>query len=153
MEKIKLERFHLIGIAVRTTNENNKAATDIALLWQKFWQEDVLTRIPNRTDNNSIYSLYTNYESDHTSPYTTIIGCKVESLDSIPEGMVGQSFDGGNYIKTVVRGDLNKGLIVSQWSEIWSMDLNRTFTADFEEFGEKALNPSDAEINFFVAVK
>ncbi len=153
MEKIKVEPFHLIGIAVRTTNQNKKAATDISLLWEKFWKEDILNKIPNRTSDNSIYSLYTNYEGDHTEPYTTLIGCKVENLNNIPDGMVGQSFDGGNYIRITAKGDMAEGLIVNEWSKIWSMGLDRSFSADFEEFGEKARNPSDAEINFFVAVK
>jgi hypothetical protein len=33
------------------------------------------------------------------------------------------------------------------------MDLSRTYIADFEVFGEKAQNPSDAEIDFYVGVK
>jgi predicted transcriptional regulator YdeE len=152
MDKIKVEPFHLIGIAVRTTNENNKAATDIAQLWGKFWQEDILNKIPNRIDN-TIYSLYTDYEGDHTQPYTTIIGCKVKSLYIIPNEMVGQSFEGGNYVRTTAKGNLADGLIIKEWSKIWNMGLDRSFSADFEEFGEKAQNPSDAEINFFVAVK
>ena len=152
MENIKVEPFHLIGIAMRTTNENNKGAADIAQLWEKFWQEDILNKIPNRIDS-TIYSLYTNYEGNHTQPYTTIIGCKVANLDIVPEGMVGQSFEGGSYVKTTAKGNLADGLIVKEWSRIWNMGLERSFSADFEEFGEKALNPSDAEINFFVAVK
>lgn len=153
MEKVKLAAFNIIGIAVRTTNENGKAAKDIPALWQQFMSENVLSKIPNKIDN-TIYSLYTNYESDHTQPYTTIIGCKVENIDAVPEGMVGQSFDGGNYLKMIVRGNLAEDLIINQWLKIWEMsDLDRVYTADFDVFGEKAQNPSDAEIDIFVAIK
>ncbi len=33
------------------------------------------------------------------------------------------------------------------------MDMDRAFTADFEVYGEKAQNPSDAEVDIFIAVK
>ncbi|EZH73785.1 transcriptional regulator [Aquimarina atlantica] len=152
MQTIKIEPFKLIGIEIRTTNENQQASKDIADLWQHFLGDHILEKIPNKEDN-TIYSLYTEYESDHTKPYTTILGCKVTSLEKIPEGMVGKSFDGGTYIKSSAKGDLMKGLIVNHWSKIWEMDLDRVYTADFEVFGEKAQNSSDAEIDFYVAIK
>lgn len=114
--------------------------------------ENIISKIPNKISND-IYSLYTEYESDHTKPYTTILGCKVENLDNIPNGMVGNSFKGGNYIKTSTKGDLMQGLIVNQWAKIFEMKLDRTYEADFEIFGEKAQNPSDAEVDFFVGIK
>ena len=152
MSKIKIEPFKVIGISVRTTNENNQAAKDIADLWGKFMSENILSAIPNKVDN-TVYSIYTEYESDHTKPYTAILGCKVINLNSIPEGMTGKSFDGGNYVKLTAKGDLMKGLIVNKWIEIWEMNLNRAFTADFEAFGEKAQNPADAEVDFYLALQ
>ena len=151
MNKLKIEPFKIIGISVRTTNENGQAAKEIADLWGKFMNENVLEAIPNKIDNG-VYSIYTDYEADHTKPYTAILGCKVKDLESIPKGMIGKSFNGGNYVKLGIKGDLTKGLIVKKWSEIWGMDLDRAFTADFEVFGEKAQNPLDAEVDFYVAV-
>ncbi len=152
MNKVKIEPFMIIGISVRTTNENNQGANEIADLWGKFLGQNVLLAIPNKIDN-TIYSIYTDYESDNTKPYTTILGCKVSNLNSIPDEMIGKSFDGGNYVKLSAKGDLMKGLIVNKWTEIWEMDLDRAFTADFEVFGEKTQNPNDAEVDFLIAVK
>ena len=152
MNKVKIEPFKVIGISVRTTNENNQAAKDIGNLWGQFMNEKVLDLIPNKIDP-TIYCIYTDYESDHTKPYTTLLGCKVENLNEIPNGMIGQSFDGGNYVKFSAKGDLSKELIIDQWKKIWEMDLDRTFTADFEVFGAKAQNPADAEIDILIAVK
>ncbi|WP_185248399.1 GyrI-like domain-containing protein [Chryseobacterium bernardetii] len=151
MNNVKIEPFKVIGIAVRTTNENEQAAKDIPVLWEKFMQENVLDNIPNKIDN-TIYSIYTDYEKDHTKPYTTVLGCKVESLDHIPEGMIGKSFDGGDYVKFTTKGNLAEGLVINEWFKIWNMDLGRTFTADFEMYGEKAQNPSDAEVDILIAV-
>ncbi len=152
MQKVKIDPFKLIGIAIRTTNEGQKSDKEIAELWQRFMDENILEKIPNKGDY-TIYSLYTEYEDDHTKPYTAILGCKVSHLDEIPEGMTGKSFDGGTYIKTSAKGDLMKGLIVNHWAKIWKMELDRAYTADFETFGKNAQNPSDAEVDFYVAIK
>ncbi|REG96061.1 GyrI-like domain-containing protein [Flavobacterium aquicola] len=152
MEKVKIEPFKVIGISVRTTNENGQAAKEIVDLWSRFMNEQILETIPNKIDN-TVYSIYTDYESDHTKPYTVILGCRVENLNEIPNGMIGKSFDGGNYMKLSAKGDLMKGLIINKWTEIWEMDLARTFTTDFEVFGEKSQNPTDAEIDFLIAIK
>ena len=152
MQTVKIEPFNIIGISIRTTNENGQASKEIAELWGKFMSESILEKIPNKVDNE-IYSLYTDYESDHTKPYTAILGCKVENLDNIPSGMVGKSFSGGTYKKTTAKGDLTQGLVVNQWSKIFEMELDRTYDADFEIFGEKAQNPSNAEVDFYVGVK
>ncbi|MCD4711540.1 MAG: GyrI-like domain-containing protein [Bacteroidales bacterium] len=152
MEKVNIKTFKVIGISVRTTNENGQSAKDIGELWNRFMTEGILDKIPNRIDN-TIYSIYTDYESDHRKPYTTLVGCKVENVDTIPNGMVSKTFNVGNYIKFVSKGDLTKGAVYEEWSKIWNLDLQRTYTADFEVYGEKAQNPMDAEVDIFVAVK
>ncbi|MFP3834150.1 GyrI-like domain-containing protein [Chryseobacterium sp. SIMBA_028] len=152
MNNVKVEPFKVIGIAVRTTNENNQAAKDIPVLWEQLMKENIVENIPNKIDN-AVYSIYTDYEKDHTKPYTTILGCKVASLDHVPEGMVGKSFDGGDYVKFTPKGNLAENLVINEWIKIWNMDLGRTFTADFEIYGEKAMNPEDAEVDIFIAIQ
>ncbi len=152
MDKVKIEPFKIIGIAIRTTNENKRAAREIGELWGRFMAQNILEGIPNKVDA-TVYSLYTDYESDHTKPYTAILGCKVENLNVVPQGMVGRSFEGGNYVTTTAKGDLSQGLIVKEWSKIWKMDLERRYTVDFEVFGPMAQNPKAAEVDFLVAVK
>ncbi len=152
MKNVQLEAFNIIGISVRTTNENNQAGADIGALWGRFMSEGILAKIPNKIDD-AIYSIYTEYEGDYTQPYTTVLGCRVENLEDVPEGMMSMSFDGGNYGKITANGDLTKGLIYGEWTKIWEMDLKRAYTADFEVYGEKAQNPVDAEVDIFIALK
>ena len=152
MNTVTVKAFKVIGISVRTTNQNEQAAQDISALWQKFMSEGILDKIPNKIDS-TVYSIYTDYESDYTQPYTTILGCKVEHLNEIPNGMVGKTINEGKYNKFTTKGDLAKGLIIKQWKAIWVMDLDREYTADFEVFGEKAQNPNNAEIDILIAVK
>lgn len=147
----KIEKFSVIGISVRTTNENGQAGRDIPALWDKFMTEGIAEKIPAKTDS-SIYCIYTEYEKDHTKPYTTILGCKVENLDAIPTGMVGKTFNEATYTKYVAKGNILQGIVFGEWTKIWNSDLDRAFTADFEVYGERAQNPEKAEVDIFVAV-
>lgn len=147
-----IEKYNVIGISVRTTNEYGQSAIDIPKLWEKFMVESIIELIPNRMDN-SIYCLYTDYEKDHTKPYTTILGCKVEHLSNIPSGMVGKAIETSRYAQFIAKGNLNEGAVFNEWTKIWSSDLNRAYTVDFEIYSEKAQNPFDAEVDIYIALK
>ena len=146
-----IQKFNIIGISIRTTNENEQSGKDIPALWDKFISEVIAEKIPNKI-NHSIYSVYTDYEKDHTKPYTTILGCAVESLDLIPEGMIGKVIETASYEKFIAKGNLNNGIVINEWIKIWNSDLNRSFTSDFEIYGEKAQNPENAEVDIFIAI-
>jgi predicted transcriptional regulator YdeE len=81
------------------------------------------------------------------------LGCKVSSLDNIPNEMVGKTFEEANYTKHIAKGNILQGVVFDEWTKIWNSDLDRTFTADIEVYGEKAQNPENAEVDIFVAVK
>ncbi len=152
MKKQKIQTFNVVGISVKTTNENEQSSKDIPALWQKFMEEGIHEKITNKLDN-SIYCIYTDYEKDHTKPYTTILGCKVSTLKDIPQEMAGITFEEAEYFKQTVKGNLMEGIVYDAWTKIWNSDLNRAFTADFELYGEKAQNPGDAEVEIFVAIE
>jgi len=151
MKKVTIAPFQIIGIKVRTTNENGQAAQDIGQLWGKFMSEGIAAQIPNKISED-VFSLYTNYESDHTKPYDAILGCKVSSIKDVPEGMISQSFEGGTFQQYVSKGDLTQG-VYGTWLEIWGQPLDRNYTVDFEIYGAKAQNPNDAEVDIFVGLK
>lgn len=151
MQKQTIQPFSIIGIAIRTSNENGQAAKDIPALWNRFMTEGIAAKIPNKTDT-AIYCMYTDYEKDHTKPYTTILGCRVENLDTIPEGMTGKLIEEATYTRHIAKGNLQQGIVFAAWTKIWNSDLDRTFTTDFEVYGEKAQNPENAEVEIFVAL-
>lgn len=152
MRNQTIKVFHVIGIAVRTTNENNKAAQDIGALWTKFMSENIAKQIPGKI-SHTIYSIYTEYEKDHTKPYTTILGCRVENIEHIPDGMVGITIAEGQYAHFLAKGNLMQGAVYQAWENIWQSDIDRAFTTDFEVYGEKAQNPEAAEVDIFIALK
>ena len=146
-----ISSFHLIGIEVRTTNENGQSGTDIPALWNTFMSQGLPDKIPSKIDN-SIYCIYTDYEKDHTRPYTTVLGCKVADLTNIPEGMVGRTFENGQYQKHIAKGNLLEGIVFAEWMKIWNSAIPRIYTADIEVYGEKAMNPENAEVDIYLAV-
>ncbi|MBB5647285.1 GyrI-like domain-containing protein [Pedobacter cryoconitis] len=152
MDTIKIDSFHVIGISIRTTNENGQSAKDIPKLWEKFMSEGILDQIPDKIDN-SLYCIYTDYEKDHTQPYTTILGCKVENLNVVPNQMVSKTIEDTSYQKFVAKGNVMQGAVYNEWVKIWNSELERTFTADFEVYDERSQNPENAEVDIFVAVK
>jgi predicted transcriptional regulator YdeE len=147
---VNLSEFHVIGISIRTTNENGQSGYDIPKLWQRFSSEGVLEKIPNKMEP-SIYAVYTEYEGDFMKPYTTVIGCKVADLLTIPEGMVGIKVSGGKFTRFTAKG--GKEAVLSEWMKIWSSDLRRSYTSDFEVYGAKAQDPQNPEIDIFIAVR
>lgn len=147
-----VKQFDIIGIAIRTTNENQQSAKDIPLLWQRFMSEQLSEKIPNKTDD-TIYCVYTDYEKDHTKPYTTILGCRVNDISKIPAGMVSSKIQAGSYELFTAKGNLMQGAIINEWMKIWEAPVQRVFTTDFEVYGEKAKNLENAEVPIFIAVK
>lgn len=146
------QKFNVIGISVRTTNEQGQSGQDIPALWNKFMSEGIAEKIEYKLSND-IICVYTDYEKDHTKPYTTILGYVVESLDSIPEGLTGKTIEGEHYEKFVAKGNLADGIVYNEWLKIWDSGLNRIFTSDFEVYGEKAQDRENAEVDIFIAIK
>jgi len=151
METQTVEKFIVVGISVRTTNENGKAAIDIPELWTKFMSENLIAKIPNKIDN-TIYCIYTEYEKDYTKPYTTILGCKVSSIENMPNEMVAKTLENQNYRKFVAKGNILQGIVFGEWTKIWNTEIDRRYTADFEVYGEKTQNPENAEVDIFVSI-
>ncbi|HMR82600.1 MAG TPA: GyrI-like domain-containing protein [Niabella sp.] len=143
----------IIGISVITTNENGKAAADLGQLWERLYTENIIAKIPDKVSND-VYSVYTDYESDYTGAYTAIIGLKVSSLDKIPDGLVGRAFEHQKFKKFTAKGVMPKA-VAETWQEIWERDseLNRSYTYDFEVYGEKSQNGENSEVDIFIAIQ
>ena len=82
-ETVNLGEIRLIGATLRTSNAR---APEIGEFWQRLFADDLFGRIPNRASDDT-YSVYMDYESDHTGEYTLLAGCPVSSLDEVPDGM------------------------------------------------------------------
>lgn len=145
--------FKIIGISTQTTNKDNKAQQDLSNLWGQFFAESILDKIPNKV-SNEILAIYTDYKSDFTEDYTTIIGIPVSTLDEIPKGLIGREFQPDNFQKFTAKGEMPNA-VVNTWIDIWNRDkeLNRKYTYDFEVYGENSQNGENSEVEIYIATK
>ncbi|WP_281541019.1 GyrI-like domain-containing protein [Maribacter aestuarii] len=145
--------FKIIGISIESTNEGGKSVEDMGKLWGKFYSDGISDKIANK-ESDLVYSIFTDYESDYTGKYTAIIGHKVESLEEIPDGLVGRQFKGGKYVKFVAKGEMPNA-VVDLWKKVWKEDkeLKRRYTADFEVYGAKSQNGAESEVDVFIATE
>lgn len=152
MNNVTIESFNVVGLSIRTSNDRGQSAKDIPALWEKFMSEGIASKIPNRSDGN-IYCVYTEYEGDFTKPYTTVLGCKVDNLTEIPEGMKAVTIPESVYKIYTAKGKLDSGIVVHEWIKIWNSELDRAYVADFEIYGVKAQNPEQAEVDIYIGLK
>ena len=81
------------------------------------------------------------------APYTTVIGCRVTSVDSVPEGMVHIKIPEGKYERFVAKG---KGDVFRAWQEIWQADHQRSYGADYELYKDIT---KDGEVEIFLGTE
>ncbi len=143
------QSFKIVGISIRTNNQ--KAANDLGKLWSKFIGDNTTRKIPNKISDD-IYSIYTDYESDHNGDYTNIIGYQVSSLDNMAVGLVSKEIPMSEYLKFTAKGKF-PDCVQRKWGEIWKSEIERSYVADFEVYGDKSMNMTDAEVDIFISVK
>lgn len=143
--------FKIIGIEITTTNKDNQAQQDLGKLWGQFYTENIFEKIPNKI-SNEVLAIYTDYKSNYTEEYTTIIGIVVSTLDEVPEGLTGREFAAMNFQKFIAKGKMPDA-IVNTWIDIWQKDneLKRKYTYDFEVYGEKSQNGENSEVEIYIA--
>ena len=153
MEKIRIDRFKLIGLrlAQRTTNANGQSGIDCGNLWQKFEIGNFAERISDKL-GEEIYAVYFDYEGDHTKPFSYFIGCKVKPETETPKGMDSLFVPAAVYSKMIAKGKM-PDCIADAWKDIWTSKIERAYGYDFEIYGERSKDWSNAEVEIFVSVK
>jgi predicted transcriptional regulator YdeE len=160
-EKVEYPRvsrgaIRLVGISVRTTNkEEMDGSGRIAGLWKRFFEEDVLSRIPGKTHPGQIIAAYTDFESDENGPYTLLIGADSSDAGPVPAGMVLKDIPASDYrLVSTARGRLQT-IAVEAWTKIWQdegLRKGRTYKADLEVHGKDARDPENARFDILLGV-
>jgi predicted transcriptional regulator YdeE len=145
-----LETIYIAGISVRTTNQTGQSGADIGSLWQRFFSEDITSKVSNKVSED-LYCIYTDYESDHTGAYTTILGYPVEKRIRIPENLVLVSIPAGTYRCYTSEGTL-PDCVFATWQHIWQTATNRSYKADFDVYGPEAHDRNNARVQTFLSV-
>jgi predicted transcriptional regulator YdeE len=155
----KQAEFSVIGIEARTNNAREMGKDGmIARQWEKLFGENLLEKIPGRTDD-AIIALYTDYASDRNGDYTYFLGARVKDGSVVPPGYVLKKVSKGRYaVMTTKRGAV--GTVVAEaWKKIWSLEDRfglggrRSYKSDFEVYDERARNPQSAQVDVYVGLK
>lgn len=148
-EIVTLQEKRAAGISARTANNSPETGAVIGGLWQKFFSEGVYTSIEHKVNEKAL-GIYRDYATDETGAYTAMVACETDAEGEQPEGLETIVIPAGRYAKFVVKGDMVKA-VAAFWTELWKMDLPRSFVCDFEEYQDERME--DAEIHIYVGLK
>ena len=150
-EIVELEEKLVVGIKVKTTNQNGKSIQDIGTTWKKLFAEGIYEKIQNKVNNKTI-GVYTEYEGDYTKPYIFIAGAEVNQKIENNAEIVSKVIPRGKYAKFVIIGDVQNS-VGQAWQEIWDMDFKRKYTCDFEEYQNNSVDMQKQEIHIYIAIE
>ena len=153
------DEFSIVGIEMRTSGENEMSGDGVIEgMWQKFYQEHILDKIPNKADKN-VYALYTAFARGRMGEYSVIIGAKVKDKSQVPAGMVLKTIPAGQYAVLTSEKGPGSTVIPTAWQKVAALedkDLlggKRAYKADFEVYDEHATDPQNLQADLYVGLK
>jgi predicted transcriptional regulator YdeE len=147
-KQVSLPAFTIVGVSARVSNDRPQ---EIGTLWQQFYAQGIAAKIPNKKSEN-ICSVYIDYEGDHTKPYTIVIGCEVNDAPSLPAGLMSKVVPAAKYAVIPANGK-QPDSVIAAWQQVWSSDLQRTYSGDYDLYAGKGPDPSDQDVNVYVAIR
>lgn len=143
-EIVNLKEKTLVGISAKTGNNDPRMGEIIGGLWNNLYANGISNRINNKVNQYAI-GLYSDYKDDG---YLVTVGNEVSKVEN--DDLDVKVIPAGRYAKFSVHGHMQKA-VAAAWEEIWRMDLERSYTGDFEEY----LNCDfeEANIDIYVALR
>ena len=144
-ELINSPGIFVAGIAVRTTNQDERSQQDIGNLWTKFMTENIAGQIEAKLSDD-IYCVYTDYENDHNGWYTAILGCQIAAPDD-SEGMFTALIPKGSYRVYKPEGKF-QCCVADTWRQIWEDESPRSYIADYDLYkaGAESFEKTKTEV-------
>jgi len=124
---VPLPAFRVCGISCRTSNSRPQ---QIGQLWQRYFQQTVREQVTQRL-HDKIFSVYYEYESDHTGDYTLLLGHEVPAEAEIPNGLVAKDIPVATYRVIEARGE-QPAAVIAAWQQVWASHLPRAYSVDFD---------------------
>lgn len=146
------------GVGARTTNEAEAGPQGkIPQLWDRYFQSGLQSQISG--DDQAMYALYTEYESDASGAYTLIIGnhadevSAAENSDELQQASVPAS----RYLVFRTRRGPLMEIVPEVWHEIWSYfgqaAEKRTYTGDYERYDMQQFDPANTVVDVYIAIE
>lgn len=143
-EIVNLKEKVIVGVSAVTSNADPKMGEVIGGIWEKLYQGGINAEIKNKVNEYAV-GLYSDYLNDQ---YCVTAGIEVSKPEN--EDLSVKIIPAGKYAKFSIHGHMQKA-VAEAWEEIWKLDLERSFTGDFEEY----LNSDweNADIDIYIALK
>jgi predicted transcriptional regulator YdeE len=150
----------LVGLSIRTSNQKelDPATAKIGLLVQDYFGLGVANQIQDRQNPGVTYSVYTEYESDHTGEYTYFIGEEVSSIDNVPNGLRIITIPESQYQRFTTAPGVMPAVVIQAWQSIWQMSPQelggeRRYLADFEIYDQRAMDPNSTVVDIYIGTQ
>lgn len=143
-EIVNLEEKTLVGVSERTGNSDPRMGEVIGGLWGRLYEDGVIATIKNKLNDHAI-GLYSDYAGDQ---YCVTVGVEVSQAEN--EELTVKTIPAGKYARFSVIGNMVTA-VAEAWSKIWSMNLDRSYTGDFEEYLNSDMD--NAKIDIYIALK
>lgn len=143
-EIVNLEEKIVVGVSTITSNDDPNMGKIIGGLWEKLYQGGVNETIKNKVNEYAI-GLYSDYEDNK---YLVTAGNEVYKAEN--EGLTIKKIPAGKYAKFSIEGHMEKA-VAQAWNEIWKMDLDRSYKADFEEYLNSDFD--NAKVDIYISLK
>ncbi len=147
MKVTRIKKLMISGISTVTNNEFEMSEENgkIAQLWEEYFAKDVYKKTFDKANNDFMYGVYTDYESDATGNYKVTVGVEVTK----PKNAI--VIEDKKYLVFKKQGELPM-VVVELWEEIWdyfekNSEYERAFEIDFEQYAK------EDEIEIFVSIK
>lgn len=143
-EIVTLAEKIVVGVSAVTGNSDPGMGEIIGGLWERLYQGGVSETIRNKV-NESAIGLYSDYAGDR---YCVTAGSEVSAAEN-PE-LTTKVIPAGRYAKFSVHGHMERA-VAEAWDQIWQMELDRSYTGDFEEYLNCDFEHCD--IDLYIALK
>lgn len=142
---VNLEEKIIVGVCIKTSNQDIAMGEKIGQLWTDLYQGGVNAKIKNKVNEYAV-GLYSDYAEDGS--YTVTAGNEVSRSEN--KDLVTKIIASGRYAKFSAKGDMEKAVAIA-WEIIWKTELERSFTGDFEEYLDSDFE--NCRIDIYIALK
>lgn len=154
---MKKDTFQIVGISAQTSNANELTPqARIPQLWNNFYEQDIIGQV-SKMDNQNVYGLYSDYETDVNGNYSITLGVETTNKDETPADLVLKTIPAAKYLVFTSHKGTMPEVVIQTWQEIWAWFANsqveRTYTGDFELYDERCANPQEAQVEIYIAIK